>query len=170
MVQYNLDNKPITELQRLKQLRLNYYNELVKDISQMKIRLNQKIKDYKITVLELDKKIEKEQNRENKTRGVKMAKEKTEKKKPVMSFKDYPVQISIWKSVAKIDKKNVTFYNSTLETVYKNDEDEYKTSSQFKELDLLKATQLCQKAYNWINNAKQKDYDDNKDSDDEDEE
>jgi hypothetical protein len=101
-------------------------------------------------------------------------KKEQKKNKPVMSFKDYPVQISIWKSVAEIDKKDVTFYNSTLETVYKNDEDEYKTSSQFKELDLLKATQLCQKAYNWINNAKQKDYDDSKDddkdSDDEDEE
>jgi hypothetical protein len=93
-------------------------------------------------------------------------KEQTKKNKPVMSFKDYPVQISIWKSVAKIDKKDVTFYNSTLETVYKNDEDEYKTSSQFKELDLLKANQLCMKAYNWINNAKQKDYDEKKGSDD----
>ena len=56
-----------------------------------------------------------------------MVKETKKKNKPVMSFKDYPVQISIWKSVAKIDKKDVTFYNSTLETVYKNDEDEYKT-------------------------------------------
>jgi hypothetical protein len=71
MVQYSLDNKPITELDRLKQLRLNYYNELVKDISQMKIRVKQKIIDYKITVKEIDTKIEKLENRERKSRGVK---------------------------------------------------------------------------------------------------
>ena len=90
-----------------------------------------------------------------------MAKE-DKKNKPVKAFKDYPVSISIWKTEKIIDKKPMVFYNSTLETTYKDKDDEYQISSQFKELDLLKASQLCQKAYNWINNAKQEDYEKSK--------
>ena len=94
---------------------------------------------------------------------------KKSKNKPVISFKDYPVQISIWKRDAKVDKKTVTFYDSTITSTYKDDNDEYQTSSNFSEQNLLKTALLCQKAYNWIINAKQKDFENKKEDDDTDE-
>lgn len=101
-----------------------------------------------------------------------MSKEnKTKINKPVATFRDFPVSISVWKTTAKVDKKDVTFYNSTLQTSYKDDDGEYQNSNNFKPLDLLKTAQLCQKAYNFIKNAEDKDYaDKKKDSDEEEEE
>lgn len=100
-----------------------------------------------------------------------MSKEKIKKDKvkPVMKFTDYPVSATIWKKDIKVEKKTITVYNTELVCNYKDDDEEYQKTSSFKELDLLKASQLCQKAYNWICNSKQKDYESkNKDSDNDD--
>jgi hypothetical protein len=95
---------------------------------------------------------------------------KKESVKPVMTFKDYPVSVSIWKKNIKVEKKNITVYNSTVVSTYKDDDDEYQTTSNFKEQELLKVSLLTQKAYNWILNAKQKDYDESKKDKEEEEE
>lgn len=85
-----------------------------------------------------------------------------QKEQPVKKFVDYPVSVTIWKKDIEVEsgKKtiNVTVYNSTVMTTYKDKEDEYKNSSNFKDIELLKTIQLCSKAYNWIVEQKQKDH------------
>jgi hypothetical protein len=93
---------------------------------------------------------------------------KENKQKPVKSFKDYPAEIAVWKKNIKDGKKTFTVYNSSILCTYKDENDEYKTTSSFKEQDLLKVALLAQKAYNWINNAKQEIYEQQKKSSKED--
>jgi hypothetical protein len=62
MIQVTLDNKPLTELERLKQKRMILYNELINDIQSHEIYLRQKTETYKQKIKDIDvmiKKIEK---------------------------------------------------------------------------------------------------------------
>jgi hypothetical protein len=62
MVQTQLNGKPLTELERLKQKRMILYNELINDIQTHEIFLRQKTETYKQKVKDIDvliKKLEK---------------------------------------------------------------------------------------------------------------
>jgi hypothetical protein len=82
--------------------------------------------------------------------------------KPVANFRDFPVTASVWKKTIKADKKSFVVYNTTLQCTYKDDEGEYQNTSNFKEQDLLRVSQVALKTYNWILNQKEKDYKESK--------
>jgi hypothetical protein len=66
MVQKTLEGKDITELDRLYTLRMEYYNEMCRDIEDYKIRVKAKVIDYRNVIKELDLQIEKEKRKSRK--------------------------------------------------------------------------------------------------------
>lgn len=74
--------------------------------------------------------------------------EQTTVKQPVMKFKDYPLEVSIWENQGN---ENRVFYTVNLDRNYKDKNDGvYKKSDSLKKEDLLKASNLLQQAYNYI--------------------
>lgn len=101
-----------------------------------------------------------------------MKKQEMKKNKPVATFKDYPVQVAVWKKTIDGKKKEDTFtvYDCSVTSSYKDKDGNYQSGSNFKEQDLLKTGVLLQSAYQFIQACKNEDYAESSSDEDEDDE
>lgn len=73
-----------------------------------------------------------------------------EVKKPVATFRAGQVTASVWAKEETINKKQVTFYNTTIVKNYMDDKEEWNQTSSFNREDLVKVALVTQKAIEFI--------------------
>lgn len=62
---------------------------------------------------------------------------------PAFSKRDGAVKVTVWSN----DTDNGTFYAANVERSYKDEQDEWQTTSQLSGTDMLKASRLLEQAY-----------------------
>lgn len=70
--------------------------------------------------------------------------------KPFQNFRDGTVELTVWKN----KKEDNVFYSTTVSNSYKGDDGEWSTSHYFAPNELLKVSQLIDRAYQAITDDK----------------
>jgi hypothetical protein len=79
---------------------------------------------------------------------------KTPVQRPVATFKQGGLEVSVWKN----QTKNSDLYNTTIRNAYKDDKSgEWKETTSFSPTDLAVLSQLASQAFQEIGHLKQKD-------------
>lgn len=77
-------------------------------------------------------------------------KEKKKGKSPVKKFRAGNVSANIFKSIVKKGKETYTFFNTNVQKSYKDEDDEWQTTSNFGLHDLPKVSLVSTQAFAWI--------------------